>query len=320
MKKIFIFLGLILIFTFSCKQNQQTKEINQIIEYVKEDNYQEIIKKFDELIKFKDNNGRNILHYCSLNNSVNTLENLLKHKEFKNIIDQKDKYGNSPLKLAIQKGNKDIVELLLNNGSDINLRDNFLGFTPIMTAAFNNKKEIVKLLYSKGANLYDRDLQYNMSIPFWIVRKNDLEMLKFIIEEMNYKSVDLKELMLEATMTSNIKEEIIEYIYHIEPNSINYQNDENINPLMGCIISGNFKQAQLIISKNKRLSFLKDQNSCNIIDHFFMNHETDGLANFLELLHKNFSKEEINILITESSIYHSLSNEERKRLWNQFLK
>lgn len=308
----------ILILLLSCTKNI---DFSKIIEYVKEDNYQAIQREFqiEELLKIKDDKDRNILHYSALNNSVNILKYLMNYKESKRIVNNKDKYGNTPLKLAIQKGNKEVVEILLDNGADIHLRDNFLGFTPIMVAAFCGKKEIVRILYSRGANLYDRDLQYNMSIPFWIVKRNNKDMLKFIIEDMKYRSEDLEGLMLEACITPNIQKEILEYIYDICPSSLNYQDPEGITPLLGAIIQGNLDQAVWIIKKQKTTVFHKDKYSNNIIDHFFHNYNENQLKDFVELIKKNFSNDEIHKLLVESHLYHILEKEDRLRIYKSFL-
>ncbi|MGA2775841.1 MAG: ankyrin repeat domain-containing protein, partial [Candidatus Omnitrophota bacterium] len=53
---------------------------------------------------------------------------------------------------AATNGNKEIVELLLSKGADVNAKANN-GETALMSTAETNKKEIVKLLLSKGADV-----------------------------------------------------------------------------------------------------------------------------------------------------------------------
>ena len=59
----------------------------------------------------------------------------------------------TPLVVAVQYGRSDLVELLLNNGADINLGDTNTGNTPLMTASLHQSTVLVKLLLERGADV-----------------------------------------------------------------------------------------------------------------------------------------------------------------------
>ena len=71
-----------------------------------------------------------------------------------------DKFGITPLHLAVDGSHRETVELLIVNGADVNGR-NYGGWTPLHTAADRSKgtaanishKEIIELLIAKGANV-----------------------------------------------------------------------------------------------------------------------------------------------------------------------
>ena len=61
-------------------------------------------------------------------------------------------WGDTPLHRAAFGGNKEIVELLLNNEVDVNVKDDY-GCTPLHDAAEYGHKKIIELLISKGADV-----------------------------------------------------------------------------------------------------------------------------------------------------------------------
>ena len=62
---------------------------------------------------------------------------------------------NTPLCIAIQKGEIDLVIKLIEYGADVNEKS--FGMTPLMVAARYNKVEMLKLLISKGVNFNEKN-------------------------------------------------------------------------------------------------------------------------------------------------------------------
>ena len=54
---------------------------------------------------------------------------------------------------AAQKGHKEIAELLIANGVDVNAKQDNYGMTPLHRAAVWDHEEIAKLLIAKGADV-----------------------------------------------------------------------------------------------------------------------------------------------------------------------
>ena len=61
-----------------------------------------------------------------------------------------DHNGETALHIAAENGNHGIVKLLLNLGSNVNIRD-FIGQTPLMKAARNGHSNIIRFLLEKNA-------------------------------------------------------------------------------------------------------------------------------------------------------------------------
>ena len=60
--------------------------------------------------------------------------------------------GSTPLHFATFKGHKEIAELLIAKGADLNAKDK-KGRTPLFGAAQDGQKEIAELLIAKGADV-----------------------------------------------------------------------------------------------------------------------------------------------------------------------
>lgn len=73
--------------------------------------------------------------------------------------------GVSPLHIACQNNNKSIVQLLLNNGADINLCTK-AGLSPLHIACQIKKDLIVKLLLSKTASVHSGSKSSNNTGDF----------------------------------------------------------------------------------------------------------------------------------------------------------
>ena len=70
-------------------------------------------------------------------------------------VNQASKKGFTPLHIACQNGNKGIVELLLQKGAEINQASK-KGFTPLLIACQNGHKEVVRAIISYNLNKNDQ--------------------------------------------------------------------------------------------------------------------------------------------------------------------
>ncbi|XP_020915962.1 poly [ADP-ribose] polymerase tankyrase-1 isoform X2 [Exaiptasia diaphana] len=77
-------------------------------------------------------------------------------------VDAKDEYGNTPLKLAAEKGNNPILKLLLDHKADVNAKDNQQGDAPLHWAARKDKVEAIDILIKNGqakVNIQNKSLK-----------------------------------------------------------------------------------------------------------------------------------------------------------------
>jgi len=82
-------------------------------------------------------------------------------------VSRRTPYGTTPLDRAVVAGFKDIVELLIAKGADVNAKDNW-DWTPLHSAVYGDK-EIVELLIAKRANVNARN--GGSRTPLWYAQE-----------------------------------------------------------------------------------------------------------------------------------------------------
>jgi ankyrin repeat protein len=122
------------------------KEITNINKEKK--NYIEIAKMLiEDITKTKDFNGIPALIWAVHSHNMFLLRLLIENGENVNV---QDDFGNTPLIEAVIKGYEDVVELLIKSGADVNMKDKD-GKSPLVWASILGHKEIVRLLIRNGA-------------------------------------------------------------------------------------------------------------------------------------------------------------------------
>ena len=85
-----------------------------------------------------------------------------------------------PLSWAVQDGHKEIAELLIANGADVNANDH-AGTAPLHRAAFRGWEEIAELLIAKGADVNARN-NFNYWTPLhWAADRGHKEIAELLI-------------------------------------------------------------------------------------------------------------------------------------------
>lgn len=65
-----------------------------------------------------DDNGNNIIHKLVYKNNSKILKKLLEKRKLKNLVNQKNYFGYTPLHCAIRNNNQECAQILINGGSD----------------------------------------------------------------------------------------------------------------------------------------------------------------------------------------------------------
>ncbi|KAH6983913.1 hypothetical protein EDB80DRAFT_625396 [Ilyonectria destructans] len=91
--------------------------------------------------------------------------------------------GRTPLSWAAQEGHEAVIKLLLENGADLESKDNS-GWTPLSLAAQEEHEAVVKLLVEKGADLESKDNSGRTPLS-WAAREGHAAVIK-LLESIRY--------------------------------------------------------------------------------------------------------------------------------------
>ena len=80
------------------------------------------------------------------------IEGIKQHLAAGGDVSFRNKNGDTMLNYAAYLGHKEIVELLVENGAEVNAKG-LADWTPLHLAAYNNNEQIVQLLIAKGAEM-----------------------------------------------------------------------------------------------------------------------------------------------------------------------
>lgn len=158
----------------------------------------------------EDVEGLTALHLAVENDHYKIIANILKKNEvcfglWSVDIHAKDADGVTVLQVAAGNGNREIVELLLENGLDINDQD-YEGRTALHYAAYEEHKGIVKLLLGKGADVIK---DYVGRTALWdAVWNNNEEIVDILIDkgaDINLKDRQGQILLTKAACEDNIE-------------------------------------------------------------------------------------------------------------------
>lgn len=109
-----------------------------------------IATKADVLLGFRDGNGRTVAHFAALGGSRDSLELLIQLCPA--AVKSRDNSGKTPLFISATLGDLASIELLLDNGAEVNTESEG-GSTPLHEAVSAGKAAAVKLLLERGATV-----------------------------------------------------------------------------------------------------------------------------------------------------------------------
>jgi ankyrin repeat protein len=152
-------------------------------------------------------------------------------------VNAKSPYGATGLFFAADRGNMEIMKILLDHGADVKVKDTFYGATPVTWAVEKGHVEIVTLLLSKGAPGAENALMLGVS-------RANAELVKAALEHKSEIKPEALSMAL-ATATKENHADIAELLKNagaVLPVKPNFQIDPEVLKIYaGTYASDNFE-------------------------------------------------------------------------------
>lgn len=90
---------------------------------------------------------------------------------FKQFINKCDLDGSTALHLAVQRGSKEVSQVLIQYGADVNCQNKSLQ-TPVYLAAVGGHQDVLKMLISQGGDVDAIDSQQKTALHRYLLLKS----------------------------------------------------------------------------------------------------------------------------------------------------
>lgn len=180
-------------------------------------------------------------------------------------VNQRDKYGNTPLIVLAMRGSEKSVKYLIENKANINDKD-ILDQTVLMWSISRNFQEVVNLLISYNVDINTQDIDGNT--PLMVATYSGyMDIIKLLFKNkvnINHKNKH-KESALIIAISEN-KEDIARILIEHQDIEINIQDIEGNTPLIMAVLVGNINIAKRLLEINAlvNLKNFKNQTALTI--------------------------------------------------------
>ncbi len=197
-------------------------------------------------VNSRDNIGKTPIMVVPPQDKINLTYNLL--IGYKADLTQKDMYGDTVLHTAAMlKINTQLINLLTQNGADINAR-NKEGVTPLEIAIQQQDVETIRLFTSYGANIHSGDI--NKETPLTLALASNTEIFEAVVNESNIMTQDSEgNTPLHVAISRNAALDKIQYIVSLT-DDVNMRNSEGNNALFLAIMKNRQKVGEMLLVKN----------------------------------------------------------------------
>jgi ankyrin repeat protein len=203
--------------------------------------------------KFGNNN---LLHVSAIYNSSNCLKILLSNRIYMRKVNKGNRKNRSPIMLACQARNLDVIRLLLQSSVDVNACDRDQ-VSPLYLACLRGLMDVVQVLIEKKA---DVNMPCNQKFTPLSAASvgGHLEVVKYLVDlKADFDHADANGItpLTKASFCGHI--EIVRFLIHVGAN-VNSKDQKRFTPLHRACFGGHDDVVRLLIDRQA------DVNVCNV--------------------------------------------------------
>ena len=175
-------------------------------------------------------------------------------------VNAKDNYWFTPLVYAVSSGNKDVVELLLSKGAEVNVKNmNDAEYTPLLSAARSGNKDIVELFLAKGLDVNAKDKYGNaLANAASSGHRDVVELLLSKGADINVKDGLGRTVLFNAAESGS--KDVVE-LFLTKGFDVNAKSNTGETPLVEAARSGNKDVVELLLIKGADVNANKSNNA-----------------------------------------------------------
>ena len=168
--------------------------------------------------------------------------------DYRTDLSQKDMFGDTVLHTAAMMNlTSDVISILVSHGADIDAR-NKEGVTPLEIAVQKNNIELVHLLTQNGANIHTQDTNGNSPLSMAFASTN--EMLEAVVNSRNCTSQDSDgNTPLHIALLRDAPLSKVQYIISLT-NDVNIRNRDGNSALFISVLKNRQKVGEMLLAKD----------------------------------------------------------------------
>ncbi|MEI0685592.1 ankyrin repeat domain-containing protein [Brachyspira pilosicoli] len=194
---------------------------------------------------FVDEEGYSPLHRAVLNNNLDVVNVLLSYKDidteiklpYEASVDDWYFGGATPLLVASYTGNADIVNALIEAGSDIRAKDDIDGATTIHIASANGNNEVINILLNKDNTLINEADSMKDTPLHWASIKNQTDTISLLLAngaDTKLANSDGNTVLHYAAMYGDVN--TVNVLLESDSSLASVENNEGITPIYYAIV------------------------------------------------------------------------------------
>ena len=173
-------------------------------------------------------------------------------------INARNRDKESPIHIAVQKQNKEIVSILLESGADINAED-YMRRTPLLFAVKNKDIDIINFLIENGACIDPREDSTHEEIPLHqAVVDNEKSIVEMLLK--NGGNIEAKCWFGNTALIKAVRKGTIEMVQFLISSGADTEaeNDNSLTPLLTAVHEDHIEAVEILLENGAKIDYCSD--------------------------------------------------------------